>query len=287
MKELLNSNTPLLYKDPDYKKSIVNLDIETAPSLGAYYDPYADNNIVWTERYWIILCMGWKYPEESEVNFAAIWQMKGWKKVFCRCCRQIIPKRLYEAEEQLMYVLWPILDEAKLVVGQNSDEFDIKRLNAKFIRYGFDPPSPYKTIDTKKEHKRIAKTDTNKLDDIADFYELGRKLETKKDLQKKVLQNDPAAQDEMERYNKQDVLLDEKLYFKERGWRKGRPYLNTILGKITSCKNCGGEHFHKHGLDYDGLTIYQRYRCLGCGANLRGIPDRETKSGKAIERPIR
>lgn len=266
--ELLNS--PTLLGDPDYNKRIVNLDIETAPSFGAFFELYKEGNIVWKEKEWFVMSMAWKYLGDKKVYIASIWDFEEWDMAFCQSCSQIRMDYVEQAEEKLMGVLWDVLDKADLIVGHNSDQFDLKKLNAKFIKYRIDPPSPYKSLDTKKMNKGVANTDSNKLNDLGEFYGLGQKMETQKDLHKKCLKNDKKAQKEMEEYNKKDVILDEKLYLRLRGWAKTGPNLNLTLGSFTNCPRCGSEHIVKGGYYYMSTTTYQSYRCKNCGHRPKG-----------------
>src|SRR5690606_35926044 len=50
-------------------------------------------------------------------------------------------------EHFLVESAWQLLDEAKYVVAYNGRAFDKKKLNAKFLEYGYPEPSPYKVID--------------------------------------------------------------------------------------------------------------------------------------------
>src|SRR3546814_7474699 len=41
-----------------------------------------------------------------------------------------------------------LLDEADVVIGQNSDRFDLPTINGRALVAGLKPHSPYKTVDT-------------------------------------------------------------------------------------------------------------------------------------------
>ena len=53
-----------------------------------------------------------------------------------------------ENDRHLLDSLWKLIDEADIVIGQNSKAFDIKKMNARWIMNGYLPPSPYKQIDS-------------------------------------------------------------------------------------------------------------------------------------------
>jgi hypothetical protein len=80
---------PVLFKDADYGDTTVTLDIETAPSIGAFFDPYKEMNIIWTEKPWFIMMMSWKTLGKPKVDHASIWDFKEWDKSFCSKCGQM------------------------------------------------------------------------------------------------------------------------------------------------------------------------------------------------------
>jgi len=272
MKKLRKGNLleePPIIKNPLYNKRIVNLDIETSPNEGTYFELYREGNIVWNIKHWFIMSIAWKYLGEDKVYVKALCDFPEWQRSFCSKCKRIEDVEI--VEKRLMKVIWGILDKADVVVGHNSDQFDLKKINAKLIKYGFEPPSAYKQVDTKKVHKKLTNTDSNKLNDIADFYKIGRKVETSKDLHRKCLQGDKKAWEEMKIYNKGDVVLDEKLYMKERGWDTSQQVnMNLILNTMSCCPRCGGEQIIKAGFKYTATCVYQTYRCLNCGHRPQG-----------------
>ncbi len=83
-----------------------------------------------------------------------------------------------------------------------------------------------------------------------------------------VLRNEPDAWTEMEKYNKQDILVLEDVYNElvPKWWDK----VNFNLyhdGTQNVCK-CGSTEFKKNGHDYTNVSKFQRWRCKNkaCGA---------------------
>ena len=264
MKELLDGN--VLAKDPKYE-GIYIFDIEVSPNWGTYYNEWKVGNIVWKEELSFITCFAITELGSGKVEVFALPDYKQWKKVFCKHCGA---RNFKDVDEDLVKKLWEYFDKAKILIGHNIDKFDIRKVNARFIKYGFEPPSPYKTIDTYKKHKQIADTSGNSLNNATKYYGIGQKLETEKNLAQKCLEGDMSAWKKYKEYNKEDVIINEKLYLKERGWYKSTPNLNIIMGTITNCPQCGSEHLNKKGTDYNGVTLYQRYKCMNCGLPIRG-----------------
>lgn len=184
-------------------------------------------------------------------------------------------------EKGLLKEVWELLDEADIVIAHNGKQFDIPTLIARFLFYGLKPPSPYRVIDTKQEFKKYTKTGSNKLDDLGDYYGLGRKIEHEGfPLWKACMAGDRNAWQKMKKYNKQDVLLLEKIYLKLRPWISNHPNLSMYLEQ-TSCPKCGSVMgFNKSGFYTNTSTRYQVYRCKNCRGQARSIVNlREFKPG--------
>jgi DNA polymerase elongation subunit (family B) len=160
--------------------------------------------------------------------------------------------------------LWEVLDEAEIVVGHNLDKFDIKKSNAKFIEYGLTPPSPYKTIDTLKIARRHFKFTSNKLDSLGEYLGVGRKVSTGGfELWDKCLQGDQKSWKLMERYNKNDTDLLEKVYLKLRPWSSNHPNIGCLVGKAV-CPICGEKNLQKRGFSITSKGKIQRVQCQNC-----------------------
>lgn len=83
------------------------------------------------------------------------------------------------------------------------------------------------------------------------------------------MDKDNAAWGRMEKYNIQDVLLLEKLYYKLLPWIKSLPNRNVEADSHV-CPSCGGKHLQKRGLNQTITASYQRYQCKSCGSWSQG-----------------
>jgi len=93
----------------------------------------------------------------------------------------------------------------------------------------------------------------------------------------KCMAGDPVAWKKMERYNKQDVVLLEKVYDKLLPWIKSHPNHNLYDDVEHCCPNCGSGKLHRRGVARSIGGVYQRFQCTDCGSWSQG-----TKSEKSV-----
>lgn len=169
---------------------------------------------------------------------------------------------------RLIKEVWKVMDDADIIIGHNLNRFDIRKLNSRFLEYGFMPPSPYKTIDTLKVAKKNFSLSSYKLNFLAKFLGVQGKLHTDYDLWKQCLQGDPKALKLMSKYNIQDVLVLEDVYVKLRPWIKSHPSLSLYMDvDVPVCENCGSIDIEFKGKYYTtNVNRYKAFRCNECGA---------------------
>lgn len=179
-----------------------------------------------------------------------------------------------EDDSEILTKLWALLDEADVVVAHNGDRFDVPKINARFIKAGLPPPSPYRTIDTLKIAKARFKFTSNRLEYLGKYLGTEARKESHSafpghSLWIAVRKGNLKAWREMERYNKADVATLKDVYKKLAPWDPRHPNL-TVDGPVGHvCPICGGDHLEKRGFQYSNSGKYQRYVCE-CGAWSRG-----------------
>jgi len=174
-----------------------------------------------------------------------------------------------ENDKKILEGIWKLLDEADIVLTQNGVSFDSKKLNARFVLNGMNPPSPYKHIDTLKIAKKNFAFTSNKLAYMSDkLCTKYKKLEHTKfsgfDLWKQCLAGNKKAWDEMKRYNIYDVLSLEELYNKLAPWDNSVNF-NLYSDDLEIKCNCGSSDFEKRGFNFSTTGKFQRYQCRDCG----------------------
>jgi DNA polymerase elongation subunit (family B) len=164
-----------------------------------------------------------------------------------------------------------LLSEADAVVHYNGTKFDIPTLNKEFLLYNIEAPAPYKQIDLLKTAKKQFRFPSNKLDFIAQALGVGRKYEHRgHTLWARCMDRDPQAWAEMELYNKQDVLLLEKVYQRLLPWVHDHANYSLYDPQGLVCPNCGGADYQRRGFAFTKTAKYTRYQCKCCGHWFRG-----------------
>lgn len=224
------------------------LDIETAANLVHVWGLWGQNvgiNQIITPGY--TLCYAAKWADERPLLFDSIHNSK--------------PEKMIRGVHRL-------LDEADAVVSYNGVKFDLPTLNKEFALHGLPPPSPYKHIDLLKTARKQFRFPSNKLDYIAKELGLGSKVKHKgHDLWVGCMNGDGASWRAMERYNKQDVRLLEKLYHRLLPWIKDHPNHSLYEPQeAPSCTNCGSTKLQSRGYAYTNTMRYRRHQCTHCGS---------------------
>jgi len=242
------------------KPKILYIDIETAPNLGYTWGVWQQNVIAIKEPWYII-------------SFAAKW---AGGKMICRgLCDMSGYVKGRDGEDLLLMEIHALLDEADIVVGHNARSFDVKKINARLIDWGFSPPSPYKVVCTKADLKKVATFASHKLDWLSKQFDLGAKLPHQGfAMWEGVMAGDKAAWKMMLKYNRHDVVLLEKLYKKIAAWIP-QPNANLWVDedRPSVCTNpvCGSTRIRSKGIQVRANTrSYRAYRCMECGKTSRG-----------------
>lgn len=174
--------------------------------------------------------------------------------------------------EKMLRGLYDFIEECDIIVAHNGDKFDMRWCNAEFLRRGWSPPDPAKTVDTLKVAKSRFYFPSYKLDYIVQELGLGAKVKHEgHELWVGWIAKDPRSIATMRRYCRGDVLLEEKLYRYFRPWINNHPNVGLYLDDTTRpvCSNCSSTKVVKKGLATTKQGLYQRYRCNNCGTPLR------------------
>jgi hypothetical protein len=179
----------------------------------------------------------------------------------------------YWDDKRIVEGLWHELDKADIVIGHNVQRFDVRKINARFLAHGMPPPSPYKTIDTMLELRKIAAMWSSKLAWASEVLTTQPKSAHGSFpgflLWREALAGNPKAWREMRKYNPQDTVATEELYLKLRPYMQGHPSL-PLYDDGEGCPRCGNTSVKEVGTVPARTRVYPLYRCSCCLSFSRG-----------------
>lgn len=223
---------------------ILFYDIETSPNLGYVWGKWQQNVIKFYKE-WEILSIAYK------------WQ--GSEAVHCMARPQ------FKSEKELMVAFRGVLNEADVTIAHNGDEFDAKKIRAKFAQHRLRPATPAKQVDTKKIAKSQFGFTSNSLNDLGAFLGVGTKAKNGgADTWFDCMAGDKEAWKTMIHYNKQDVILLESVYDVLKPWAANHPNLG-LISDLPGCPVCLSEKVYRRGYQVLKLTKKPRYQCQICG----------------------
>lgn len=245
-------------------------DIETTPQLGYVWGQYKQN-VLKVVRPWYVLSVAYKWYGTDDVGFVSVFQDPAFRP------DTGVGKLRANVDRFVVARMWHLFNKADVLVAHNGDKFDIKKTQARFMTYGLEPPSPYRSIDTLKEVRRYANFSSNRLNDLGAQLGLGEK-ESHSGLHTwfGCMAGDPEQWATMERYNVKDILLLEDLYTELLPWigtpGKANPGVNAAAfrradgGRIACPKpGCGGTDSIVRGYYTTAAGLrYQNLQCKSC-----------------------
>lgn len=229
---------------------VLTLDIETSPNLAHVWG-------LWDQNVGLPQLL-----ESGEVIcFAAKWENE--KKV------------LFHKGPGLVEAAHELLTEADVVVHYNGTKFDIPWLQSEMVRAGMTRPAPFVQVDLCNIVKREFRFPSNKLEYVAsELLGEGKAPTGGHHTWIGCMAGDPVAWARMEKYNRADVVLTEKLFHRLLPWIQHLPnpalYGDAAPNADYTCPQCGGANIIRRGLAYTRLQSYVRYSCNDCGRWGRG-----------------
>lgn len=226
---------------------IILYDLEVSRSVVEGYGNRWDFRVIKFIRPQQLMCYSYKELGEKYVHF--------------------VSRHDFKTYHAFVESLQKVLDSADITIAHNGGSFDDKMANRFFVLEGLTPPSPRKTIDTKREAKRWFRFESNKLDDLGDFLGLGRKETVGyADLEDDFMSDKPSKKTIklMRKYNDQDVRLLEAVYLRLRPFMSSHPNLGDVDGIDGVCPKCGSNNLHKRGFNNRRSGSVQRYQCQSC-----------------------
>lgn len=234
---------------------ILCLDIETAPVQAYVWGLYKQNiGLNQIKNDWFLL------------SWAAKWYGEPASKTM-----YMDNSRASEVQNDkaLVMGLAKLINQADIIITQNGDAFDIKKLNARAVINKLPPIKPCKSTDILKEGRKVFKFTSHKLEYISNMLnDKYKKLKHSEypgfELWAAILAGDKHAWMVMKTYCIHDVLATEEAYQKIQGWIKTQNLATYIDDSLVRCR-CGSDSLVKEGYAYTDAGKYQIYHCRSCG----------------------
>lgn len=236
------------------KPLIATLDFETYPAEVLMYGNTWEPVIVKINRFQSILSMAYKIGD-SKTKYIGLNTIHGYKKGDLD-------------DKKLVLEVLEILKGVDIIVGQNSDDFDIKILKERLMFHNLPPlPEDIISLDTKKLYKKVSRLPNNKLDTIGQFTGVGTKLKHQgTDLFIDCGRGDEKAWKINEKYNKKDVDLTYSIL------QKVLPYVTlqakqSAFSEDIQCSNplCLSHNLTKSKRRRVTGGYKVQYQCKDCG----------------------
>lgn len=225
-------------------------DIETSPNIGFFWQsgyrlnvPYS--NII-KER--AIICICYKWEGEDKV-YSLTWDKD-------------------QDDKAMLEKFMEIANDANELVGHNGDRFDLPWIRTRCLYHRIPTFPTYVTIDTLKQARSKFRFNSNRLDYIAQFLNVGEKMETGGfDLWKDIVLNkDKEALKTMVEYCKNDVAILEKVYQELAKYVPHKTHIGALItGEKTCCPECGSSDLRHSQTRYSATgTPRVQMQCNSC-----------------------
>lgn len=185
-------------------------------------------------------------------------------------------------DKELMIWLRELLDEADIVIGQNVQKFDMRKIRARMVHHGLKPFREPEIVDTMLMAREVGAFTSNKLEYLSTLTSEQKSKHGKYPgfaLWLGIMANEAGAWKECKKYNKQDVIATEKLYLTLRPWARRHPNLaHYYPGDERRCPRCASVNLHPTETIHRGVSTYQAYQCGDCGGHSRNRFTQNTKA---------
>lgn len=229
------------------KPKILFIDIESLPNICYAYDLFSYKSYKMIKQEKTIISFAWKWMDEKHTN--------------------VVTAKVPYKDADVCKVINEQLAKADYVVAHYGDKFDLKFIRSRTLLNGLIATSPTATIDTYKLAKKYFNFNANRLDYLGKLFGLGEKIPTTFELWAKCAEGNKKAIKQMAEYNKQDVVLLEKVF----KWML--PHVDAKINYNLfnehdehSCPTCGSMQLQKRGTIVNKVTKRQRMMCMKCGS---------------------
>lgn len=254
---------------------VLFLDLETAPATVVTFGRF---NVNITQDHVI---------KEGHYMLTAAWSWLGSDTVYR--IRLDPDEAISGDDSDIAAALYEVIEEADVVISHNGIRFDMPVIKTRLLANGFPPHKTVKVLDTLKMAKHF-RFPSNKLDSIAAYLKLGRKVDTGGiDLWVRCINGDNAALEQMTEYNDHDVVLLKEVYNKLAAFNSGTAnFGNYYDDDKHHCPACGSTAVTEtENFVYTPVSKFEEVVCNDCGhrSRLRTAVNTKEQRKKALVTP--
>ena len=231
------------------KPRILFLDIENAPNTAYVWGLWQETtSSEMVDKEWYVLTWAAKWLGEKKIISSAL---VDFPKEY---------KKNPENDKLILLKLRDLINQADIVCAHNGINFDMRKINARFIMNGIPPANPVRVIDTLLVARKYFFFTSNKLTDLGKYLNCGSKIETNFKLWKGCMSGDKNSWSKMVKYCKNDITLLEKIYLKLRPYMSQHPHMN-IESERPCCPKCGSNDIQFRGYSITSTGKFRRFQC--------------------------
>jgi len=235
---------------------ILIFDTETSPMEIYTWGLYRNQSPTISQviKDWSFLCWSAKWLCESKIMNACV-----------------TPKEaINRNDSSLIQKIWDLFDEADIVVAHNAQQFDVRRLNARFKVNGLGPTSPYRVIDTLKVSRKNFAFASHKLEWLCQQLNVDQKKNPQGyNLWLECVAGKKKSLKLMQKYCDQDIRALEDLYMELAPWVTSGPNSGVYVETDRPiCPNvaCGSPDLTYGGFYTTTVSKFRAFTCDDCGA---------------------
>jgi len=242
-------------KNATFSRKRLFYDIETSYTKGLFFFFFYNQTILPHQilEYPRIICISWKWEGRNEQVQNVEWGLKK------QCDKKLLTKFIKE------------LDKADEIVAHNGDRFDIKWIRARAMKHDIPMRHDYNMIDTLKICRSLLNLPSNKLAEVAKYYDLEAKgdpggIRTWIDI---IENKDQEALTRMIEYCDKDVIVLEAVYNKLKPYCKAKFNYSVLTGGTKyQCPECANPSpkLSKTSTTVMG-SIKRHMKCNNCEKN--------------------
>lgn len=226
-----------------------------------YFDIEVSPNIV----------TSWNVGYKQKIDYQDIIEER---KVICICWNWEGEKTIHSLswdenrdDKTMLIEFIKVINTADELIAHNGDNFDIKWLRTRCLKYGITMFPTYVSLDTLTKARRNFRLNSNRLDYIAKYVGVGRKTQTESGLWTKVaINNDRNALKRMIKYCMNDVKILKEVYKRMTPYIQNKVHHGVLNGRTKcSCPECGSKKvtLSKKRTTTTGIERYQMI-CSNC-----------------------